>query len=195
MLRAVCTDSTNLPIVAGNLEGIEFWPRWSAEGIEGRQYIEPDVFMQFCNFDLIIEAKKGDDGGQYNEQWINQIRAYCNEMKDDRELFYITLGGNSDKLNDRVEVSYNTDEKIQKITTTINKCDWMSLLIEITTLKSQLKTVSTSISSHDAILRLLDDIIASFNYHGFYNVKWFKNLTYKSVNNESIETLSSLPNF
>lgn len=192
LLREACSDNSNLPENAGNLEVLQFWTRWDATGIEGKQYVEPDVYIQFSNFDLIIEAKRGDDGGQYQTQWEQQIRAYCNEREGDKELFYITLGGNSNKLNDKVNLDFEKEDETKFIHTTINKCNWMGLLIEIHNLKDQLAIMTTPIPNKYAMIRILDDLIAGFNYHGFFNIKWFRQMRSYPINKKSLSTLSSL---
>jgi hypothetical protein len=49
----------------GALKDYEFWPTWSAIG-GGRK--EPDVYVQFKEADLIVEAKRWDVPQQYFEQ-------------------------------------------------------------------------------------------------------------------------------
>ncbi|MFA8436785.1 MAG: hypothetical protein ACEPOZ_19945 [Marinifilaceae bacterium] len=196
LLREACSDKSNLPQIAGSLIGLQFWPRWDATGIKGRKYIEPDVFLEFTNFDLIIEAKRGDDGGQYEDQWKNQIRAYCNERTEEKKkLFYITLGGNSNKLNEKVSIEYEVDQEKIACETTINKCNWMGLLMQVYRLKDQLMAVTASIPHQQALIRILNDLIVGFNYHGFFHINWFQSMPSYSIRKESLFTFSSLQKF
>src|SRR5881227_2646233 len=58
-----------LPAQVGEpVSDIEFWPKWDPEGTPNNTYVEPDVFIRFPRFDLIIEAKYGDEGSQSLEQ-------------------------------------------------------------------------------------------------------------------------------
>ena len=71
----------------------EFWPRWFAEGTSNdHHHVEPDVFMRFGSFDLIIEAKRNDDKTfQYIDQLNNELIAYGNEYgKENKEIYLLT---------------------------------------------------------------------------------------------------------
>ena len=86
-----------LPEDGGELLSYEFWPHWSAAGIQNddgseRRFVEPDFFLQFAHCDLIGEAKYGSL--QYEQQWSNEIRAYHNEYGRDKLCFLLAIGGN-----------------------------------------------------------------------------------------------------
>jgi hypothetical protein len=59
----------NLPGNISFIESYEFWPHWDSENTTKTNYIEPDMFIRFDNFDLIIEAKRWDNNQQYITQW------------------------------------------------------------------------------------------------------------------------------
>ena len=63
----------NLPETINSIESYEYWPHWDSENTTNKIFIEPDLFIRFDNFDLIIEAKRRDDSQQYLEQWKNEF--------------------------------------------------------------------------------------------------------------------------
>lgn len=154
----------------------EFWPHWSPDGTSNDHHVEPDVFMRFGSFDLIIEAKRNDDKtSQYSDQLNNELIAYKNEYeKDNKEVYLIALGGNTDDIK-------SVDEKRRdKILT----CSWNDLLYSI----ERKKRV---VQKHDAIYRILSDCINAFEVFG-HTTGWLYelcDLEYESVNKESIENI------
>ena len=149
--------------------------------------------LQFSNFDLIIEVKRGDDWRQYQTQLEHQIRAYFNGRKGGKELFYIIFGcSNNNEFNENVKLDYEQENETKSILTTINKCNWMDLLIEVYKLKEQLALFTTPIPYKYAMIHILDDLIAGFNYHVFFNIKWFRQMRSYSINKKSLSTFNSL---
>ena len=73
VLRAACFDNDNLPMVSGQIEDYEFWPHWDSANTSNTKLVEPDVFIRFQSFDLIIEAKYRDNYGQYSQQWEDRV--------------------------------------------------------------------------------------------------------------------------
>ena len=184
VLRTGCLDNDNLPIVAGRIEGYEFWPHWDPTGTTNNTFVEPDVFIRFQSFDVIIEAKYGERSGQYSQQWENEIIAYRNEYGDDKPVYFIAVGGNAEKASEKVSIAEDV---------MASKCTWLSLLIEITKLREGyvgLPMVGSHVSS---IIRLLNLIELAFNIHGVYNIHWFDEIKTSKplISPESIQTLKT----
>ena len=70
ILRQSCFSNDMMPIHLGLLLSYEFWPHWDRTGTDNTNYVEPDLFLEFELFDVIIEAKYGDYGGQYQHQHL-----------------------------------------------------------------------------------------------------------------------------
>ena len=154
----------------------EFWPHWYAEGSLNHHYVEPDVFMSFKSFDLIIEAKRNDDKtSQYSGQLNNELIAYENEYgKENKEYYLIALGGNADDIK---SVDENRRDKILR-------CAWNDLLCSI----EREKRVTRK---HNAIYRILSDCNNAFAVFG-HATGWLYelcDLEYKQIYNESIENI------
>lgn len=161
-----------LPSVAGNIQHIEFWPKWSVKDIEeisNANYIEPDVFINFTDFDVIIEAKRYDEKQQNPKQHRDQLIAYFNEFKDNetKEVYYILLGGLH--LEDvRKEII------VKRRTVKLSKIKWSSLLTTIASLK---KTIERQDLVHQKpILLLLEDVINVLAIHGYHTKKWLSKM-------------------
>ncbi|MBE7646760.1 hypothetical protein F7644_12295 [Tenacibaculum finnmarkense genomovar ulcerans] len=171
IIKKACIDSNNLADISGELENINFWPKWNSTDTKNTNYVEPDVFVSFTNFDIILEIKPNEDSGQYEEQWSNQLISYNNEFEEsNKNLYYITLGGNTEKSNESITVGP------KNIKYTINKCNWMGVLIEVSNTLKELKKINSPILNKNATIILLEDIIRGFNYYGFFNVNWFEGM-------------------
>ena len=73
LLRQSCGNNSSLIEKSGGLQNIQFWERWLAEGdeISNSSFVEPDVFCEFDEFNLIVEAKK--DGNTWYFQQVGKI--------------------------------------------------------------------------------------------------------------------------
>lgn len=184
IIREACFDNNNLPLVAGAIENYKFWPHWDSTGTKNSNFVEPDVFIRFQSFDLIIEAKYGDRSGQYSQQWENEITAYRNEYGYDKLVYFMAVGGNADKKSENVSL-------IEDIV--INKCTWLSLLIQVTKIRKEYEGLSMRHSCQSAIIRLLYLIELAFKVHRVYNIRWFDEIrTEKSlVSINSLQTLKT----
>lgn len=121
ILREACHTGSVLPKNPGELRAYEFWPKWDAYGTLNTNYVEPDVFLRFSEVDLIIEAKRSDDGGQYHEEWERELVGYENEYGSSKvPVILISIGGNG---------SNTTSEtlRINRHGRTVVKCSWVGL--------------------------------------------------------------------
>src|ERR1700693_145124 len=91
--------STLLPVFAANPGEIKesgFWPSWSVKAKNGAAIrVEPDVYVQFDDLDLIVEAKLEDNsGGQAADQWAREWAAwYRNEYEPGKQALLLGVGG------------------------------------------------------------------------------------------------------
>lgn len=184
LLRSACFDNDNMPIVAGKIEDYEFWPHWDPAGTSNSTLVEPDVFIRFQSFDLIIEAKYSDRSGQYLQQWENEIIAYRNEYGNDKPVYFMAVGGNAEKASERVPLEKDV---------VANKCTWLSLLIRVTKLRDQYEALPMSCNSQSALVRLLNLIELAFYIHGVYNTHWFDEIGTEKplISTDSIMTLKT----
>jgi len=186
VLRQSFFSGEKLPQESGMLISYEFWPHWDNKGTTNTNYVEPDVFLRFQNFDVIVEAKYGDMVGQYLQQWKNEITAYLNEYQNEkRDIYFIALGGNVNLANETV--------KVRKQEVTVYKCTWLSLLMSVTKYQKQLSYITMPDYSILAQKRLLYNIKMAFNINGVYDIKWFGDLTnYQSpISPKSLDTLKT----
>lgn len=171
----------HLPLNTGRILSKEFWPHWDAEDTKNENFVEPDVFIRFEHFDLIIEAKRFDVNQQYKAQWQNQIKAYKNEYgEENKSLFYIALGGLKSKECEKVENIH------------VIKCQWKQLLFVTNNIYEQLSSAQKITNTIDATLNILNDLIIAFQIHGYYTGKWLNTMPVSPIVNfsKSIETLS-----
>lgn len=164
-----------LPKLSGELLSIEYWPKWQPNHTDNSRFVEPDVFLRFEDFDVLIEAKRRNYGGQSKTQYTNQIQAYSNEYGDDNKiLYYIKLGG--------LITFSNEDSSQSKII--ICKTDWSKLLQEVVELKKELEQSNRYLTEH--YIRLLDDCIKGFTLHHFYYMEWLIDLSKIKINTQTI---------
>lgn len=175
ILRNACFGSSKLPEEAGKLLSYDFWPHWNADNTSNNGYVEPDVFMSFENVDVIIEAKRFDEYGQYFEEWKNELIAYSNEYGNgSKPVFLIALGGNGATKETEV---FKVDGKGCFIV----KCSWLGLHKEI---KNQIGKEESNNK------RILDSLLIACNQFGFRNYGWL----YERGNLESYDISSSILN-
>ncbi|MCG8477004.1 MAG: hypothetical protein MI784_16175, partial [Cytophagales bacterium] len=154
----------------GEIREFHFWPHWDGTSTGNTNFVEPDVFLRFNSFDLIIEAKRHDDNQQYEGQWRNELIAYRNEYgEDEKTIYIIALGGINDE--DPFPLS---EEKIQ---TTVYMSRWNTVLREVRKRKRLLDDSNEWKESNESIRRVLDDIIMSFGIYGFSTAKWFEDFS------------------
>ena len=184
VLRSACFDNDNLPLVSGQIEAYEFWPHWDPTGTTNTSLVEPDVFIRFQSFDVIIEAKYNDHSGQYSQQWENEIVAYRNEYGKDKPVYFIAVGGNAEKASECVSIVKDV---------VANKCTWLSLLIQITKLRDNYEALPLISNNQSAVIRLLSLIELAFNIHGVYNIHWFDDIKTPKplISQDSILTLKT----
>ena len=157
-----------LPDYSGEIQNILFWEKWNADKTDNSRFVEPDLFLRFKNFDIIIEAKRYDDFQQIEQQHKAQMQSYINVFeKDKKQLFYIQLGGlhNKDNVPNKI---FNNHEII------ICKSDWSNILTQIVKEKENLENVN--LSSLVPCKRILEDLIIGFELHQFYKKSWLETL-------------------
>lgn len=152
IIKASLTDNKGIPDIAGEIVQIDFWIKWYTTK---KEYVEPDVFIRFKNFDCIIEAKKKDINGQYNEQWENQKKAYENKYKEKR-LVYIALGGNSN-------FSTSSDN--------VYKSTWQRLLHETYKALKERESFEYKTDAIEQEIRILKSVVDAFALYNEYVIE------------------------
>ena len=88
-------NNNDLPPIIGSLKHNEFWPKWDPTGTTNKNYVEPDLFFRFSDYDFIVEAKLSDESGQYYDEWEREVIAYSNEYSEEKKkVFLLAVGGN-----------------------------------------------------------------------------------------------------
>lgn len=195
LLKNSCADNGKLPKNSGEIISSEFWPRWTY-----KTPVEPDVFIRFEEFDLIIEAKREDKNGQCHGQWEREIYAYFSsyyEFNDpNRNVVLIALGGSSDMTYENINTNLIIeDETTQSVNIHVNifKCNWYTLLRNTSHLKEQMRHQRYWDSNRNSLIRLLEDAITAFNYQGLYDIDWLDSISCKgnTVNEDSIKVFNN----
>lgn len=157
-----------LPFASGELLSISFWDKWDAKNTSNKKYVEPDVFLRFQEFDIIVEAKRYDKFQQNEDQLYKEIYSYQNQFEsENKEIFFIQLGG-LNTINDE------DNREIKGKEVTICKTDWTRMLHQIVSLNNVLK--ETNLSAVKAYNRILQDCIKGFALHQFYEKSWLNDL-------------------
>ena len=174
---------------AGAIENISFWEEMSAKGTTNQRSVEPDVWLELERVHLIIEAKRYEEEGQYEGQWLKEIQALLNTLADDnkRPIWLLALGGN-----------YQTSKQSLTLgdkTYPIIKIRWQTLLEEV-------KKYTYESSPYCSVeKRICKDIIKAFELFGYFSLKWLDSFadTYKDtparLASSSIDTLFHLPKY
>ena len=159
----------------------KFWPHWSPDDTSNSNYVEPDVFMRFRSFDLIIEAKRNDDKtSQLSDQLKNELIAYEKKYGKEKNIYIIALGGNRDDIS-----KLNKEERNR-----ILPCSWKDLLYAIERKKSEVRTNKEDYAD-DVVYRILSDCTDAFRVFG-HTTGWLYelcDLEYKPIDKESIKNI------
>jgi len=171
ILQKACYGSL-LPGQTGKLISYEFWPHWRCTDTKNINFIEPDIFIRFEGFDLIIEAKRNDYKQQQNpQQWRDEITSYNNEFAkcERKPLYLIALAGilNGLKYLEPIE------------TVTVVACRWNRILHQVKQIVENIKKSNYSITNVDSTVNILNDIVRAFAIHGFRTTELLGNLPTK----------------
>lgn len=184
VLRESCGSSgSTLPEDSGCILGVHFWKRMGAEGTYNTQSVEPDVWIETENYDVIIEAKRSDSSGDNSQsfyQWFNEIVALGNSYggRLEKELLFIAIGGN-ESLRDQV-CTVNGKDFI------IHTASWFDLLGAVQKLKSSCSGSGPA----NNVNRLLDDIIEALQYHDIFHTVWFDTFQGIDINVDAVRYLN-----
>lgn len=164
------------------IEDFVFWPSWSSEYTDNTNFVEPDVFIQTPNYHIIIEAKRADGGGQYEQQWKQELIAYQNEyshVDNKTEVIFIALGGVSEDKILPVEISSFTEDLLPEGYNRkfiVTQLQWKTLLKACLDYKYRLESINDE--NNHATLRILNDVIEFFGMHKIYRLKHFIDIIY-----------------
>lgn len=162
-----------LPYSSGEIQSISYWEHWNSNETDNKNFVEPDIFIRFHEFDLIVEAKRYDKNQQIEGQMQKEIVAYYNEYANDqKQLYFIQLGGLNDKKDD---ISEYKEKEV-----TVCKTDWSRLLDQISSENKNLNKYSSSINM--AFSRIFEDIIVGLSLHGYNQTLWMENINLTNTN-------------
>lgn len=154
----------NLPVHCGEILEMEYWAKWSAKNTSNQNFIEPDLFIRFKEFDLVIEAKRYDYNQQSDHQLENELKSYFNVYaEDNKKVFIMQLGGlHLDCTKESHEI---LGVKIFQSKTT-----WSKLLDSIDSKKKRIE--KQMLPYQKPMLFIFEDLMSAFAIHGFHKKKW-----------------------
>lgn len=196
VLRTFFDVLLNLEDPIGSIEEIAFWPSFYLMG----QIVEPDVVIYGTGRTLLVEAKRYDDVPQQSAgQLAREISAatYGNGIK---RPIMLTVGGLQDysaasvgKLGEQIDVLIDGVSAEYELAC----CSWHQIYQALEAAISV-----ADIESHPGLQRLLDDIAATYEWHGLRTQprRWLsqlapvdiKSATYP-ISNSFLGTMSSAP--
>ena len=131
--------------------------------------------MRFCNFDLIVEAKRAKDCSQNRVQWQEEVAAYGTVYgRENVPVRMIALGGIWNAEDD--DVPFNTSH------CPVHMCQWSTLLLECQRLKRQFEERMKADPSSQILadLRILDDLICIFEVLRYPALKLFDDFDFSA---------------
>lgn len=170
ILRNACYTKS-LPQFAGEPRLVQYWPKWNADGSHNSRFVEPDVFIRFAHFDLIIEAKRDDECQQYRGQWENEVIAYDNEYGAENVAVKIIAVGGVWQLKDEAVT-------FKRIVCPVYMCKWTRLLEECKCMQKELQRIKYPSSHTLANMRTLTHLIDFFAWHGYSSGLWFADFNF-----------------
>ena len=152
----------------GKITSFIFWAHNDPTGTRNTDYVEPDVWIETENYDVIIEVKKMDENGTYPqsmEQWQDQIQSVKNEQNNndyEKPIILIALGGNENMLP---EIASGCP---------VYKASWYNVLNAVVNERDVQ-------SDNGFVCRVLGDVIELFAQQGVMRIVWFNSLPLVSV--------------
>lgn len=148
----VDSKGNKLPVLSSNEDIVdyEFWPYWTLN-----DKVEPDVFIRFSHFDLIIELKVHDYNQQKAWQWKREFAAYRKHYpNEDKPVYLIAISG-------------KTGEAMEHVF----QCSWQSLLESVLDAKEEVAEDSSY------ICRIFSDVLLAFSIHQEYYFKYLDSIS------------------
>ncbi|PQJ79315.1 hypothetical protein [Polaribacter porphyrae] len=170
IMKNSCVDNKNLPENVGEFIDCSFWPKWDTKSLKlvtNSRFIEPDLFVEFENYFVIIESKRYDKDQQDVNQWKNQIKTFSHIYgEENKELIYFAVGG---IWSSKTENSGIEDKLIHKI-------KWQNLLDIIIKTKNRLTKNIDILPVNRSYVRILETILKGLEIHGYNNFLWLNSL-------------------
>jgi hypothetical protein len=160
ILRDSCADFKTTNFDFGQILSFNFWEHTDATNTTNERLVEPDVWIETENYDVVIEAKVGDASGQSQEQWNNEIQSIKNEQNNNNQtkhIILIALGGN---------------EKMQQgiaLGCPVYRVSWYNLMNAVVNERSKQK-------NNGFVYRILDDVIELFARQGVMRIHWLNTM-------------------
>lgn len=150
-------NGNKLPVLSEDEDIIdyEFWPYWTLQ-----DKVEPDVFIRFANFDLIVELKVHDYNQQKSWQWNREFSAYYKRYPNENKPVYL------------IAISGKTNETMNNVF----QCSWQSLL------ETVLDAKEIAESKKGFIDRIFNDILMAFSIHQEFYFKYLDSVTLDQMN-------------
>ena len=180
ILRNACYQSEMLPQNPGEPE-VHAWPHWSPTGTRNSRFVEPDVFLRFPDFDLIVEAKFEDWGQQNPEQWARELEAYGNEYGEERRFVkMLAIGGIHQTHDALIKHRWippcnggDKEEAPHDFDCPVHMCQWSRVLHQCRQLEREITKAAYPTSQSLAHRRILADLIRMFAHHGYQTGIWY----------------------
>ena len=150
-------NGNKLPVLSEDEDIIdyEFWPYCTLQ-----DKVEPDVFIRFANFDLIVELKVHDYNQQKSWQWNREFSAYYKRYPNENKPVYL------------IAISGKTNETMNNVF----QCSWQSLL------ETVLDAKEIAESKKGFIDRIFNDILMAFSIHQEFYFKYLDSVTLDQMN-------------
>lgn len=172
ILVTSCYNPT-LPKSPGKIINYSFWPHWNPNGTVNSRYVEPDIFIQFEKFHLIIEAKLNDFADtQRLDQWQKEVISYYSHFASEERapLYFLAIAG----LTSGHIVQPKIEIPSHEISLPVNFTRWRRILKEIKLIQHEIAKDDHHKTS--GVSGILKDLILAFRLHGFVTGELFNSM-------------------
>lgn len=152
----------------GKIQSVNFWARVDAGDNIEQQFVEPDVWIETENYDIIIEAKLDDTRGQYEGQWEKEIKSIMDMQELKKDIVLIALGGNKDMNPGKI------------LDCPVFKASWYNLVNAVVKERDNFNNANYQ-------SRILNDVIELLARQGVIKIEWLKTLPLNQVNDHALE--------
>lgn len=168
ILRDSCIDFKIDITQFGKIQSVNFWARVDAGDNIEQQFVEPDVWIETENYDIIIEAKLDDTRGQYKGQWEKEIESIKYVQAQKKDIVLIALGGNRNMKPGEV------------LGCPVFKASWYNLVNAVVKERDNFNNANYQ-------SRILNDVVELLARQGVIKIEWLKTLPLNQVNDHALE--------
>lgn len=145
-------------------EGIDYWPKYDLPEQETREFVEPDVLLQYASANVLVEVKPPEGGDQYLDQWLLELEGYFAQNSSSTPLYFLAIGRVGNVLTQFISQAESHQMTLLK---GINTLEWQPIASDL-----ERRLDSGKLDAQDQ--RIVLDMLNTLELYGVraHNLTW-----------------------